>query len=251
MEQINLEKKEEPYIACLKTIKRIFDNNKIEFWLAYGALLGAVRNEKLFDDDLDLGTFYHYISERKKRKKLTKDFEKEGFTIHFFWDAMSVRKGKTNVDFNFFYLGGDKKNVIKKRYKKNKALDYLIFKLMKLPTTEFYGKFSFNFGGDLRNTIKMDLLKMVHCLPSVIKNSLFKIPNFLLRRWITLEEYNLIIPAKHFLKLKSTDFYGIKMNIPSEAEKYLEIEYGEDWRIPPKEPKKWVWWEHGEWKKVK
>jgi len=70
---------------------------------------------------------------------------------------------------------------------------------MKLPTTEFYGKFSFNFGGDLRNTIKMDLLKMVHCLPSVIKNSLFKIPNFLLRRWITLEEYNLIIPAKHFL----------------------------------------------------
>lgn len=250
MKQIQL-KKEEPYIACLKTIKKIFEGNKIDFWLAYGTLLGAIRSGKMLDNDLDLGTFYHYLSKRGKRKKLTRDFEKEGYTIHFFWDAMSIRKGKTNADFNFFYLGKDKKSVIKKRYKKNKSLDYLIFKLMKLPTTEYYGKFSFDFVRDFRNTIKIDLLKIVHCLPNLIKKSLFKIPNFLLHKWITLEEYNLTIPAEHFLKLKTIDFYGIKVNVPSKAEKYLEIEYGKDWKTPPKEPKKWVWWENGEWKKIK
>jgi len=32
-------------------------------------------------------------------------------------------------------------------------------------------------------------------------------------------------------------------------EKYLDEEYG-DWRAPPKDTEKWVWYEHGNWKKI-
>lgn len=67
-------------IENIKIIKAIFDLYKIKYWLLFGTLLGAIRDNDFLDHDTDtdLGTF---ISEKPKIIAAIPDLQKRGFEV--------------------------------------------------------------------------------------------------------------------------------------------------------------------------
>ena len=123
----------------------------------------------------------------------------------------------------------------------------LLYKIYRLSNVSYYGKFRFNYS---HLNLKTNLFKLITFFPKFMKN---KISNFAIIKLTKLKGsgiYYINIPYSYFSKFKKINFYGSSFNVPVLYEKYLEKQYG-NWRgPPPKEPKKWVWHEHGNWKKI-
>jgi len=49
----------------------------------------------------------------------------------------------------------------------------------------------------------------------------------------------MVVPKHYFEELSTIRFYGMKFNVPSKTEKYLEYRYGKNWRTPVKN---WVYY---------
>lgn len=241
---------QDEYIQCLKEIKEVLDKNKIPFWLTYGTLLGFVQQGKIFswDDDIDIGIWGESIKEEHIKRKLTRDFEKIGFSLYFFWNAMFIDRKKLSIGVTLYNIDKKKKEIVVDRYRKNNALAFFLFKMFRLSRSRYYGKFKFNMKDGIRDALKINMLKLAHNLPKKYKKYIYKVPFLILSPFQKTTLYNLKFPEKYFHKFKEIDFYGMKVKIPLLAEKYLEKNYGREWKIPLKNP---VWWEHGEWKKVK
>ena len=54
-----------------------------------------------------------------------------------------------------------------------------------------------------------------------------------------------VLTQKYFQKLKTIDFYDIKIKVPSDPEGYLAYRYGDDWRTPKR---KWIF--HKEYTRI-
>ena len=78
MKELNLEEKQKIALDILKELKKICIENNLRFYLGYGTLLGAIRNEKIipWDDDIDV------IMPREDYMKLLEIFpEKSNYKI--------------------------------------------------------------------------------------------------------------------------------------------------------------------------
>jgi len=244
---------QEEYLKCLKEIKEILDKNSIGFWLAYGTLLGFAKNGKMLkgDDDIDIGIWRESIKDKHIKKKLTEDFEKIGFSLYFFWNAMYIDRKNLSIGVTLYNTDKNKKEIVVDRYRKNNAIAFFLFKMFRLSRSEYYGKFRFDKKDGIRFALKINMLKLMHYLPDKYKKYIYKVPYLILSPFQKTTLYYLKFPERYFRKFKEVDYYGMKVKIPLLAEKYLEKDYGKDWMIPPKDLSKLFWWEHGEWKKVK
>ena len=93
-------------LEMMKDIDEICRKNNIEYWLADGSALGAIRHKGFipWDDDFDIGMMR---SEYKKfMKALEKDLDQEKYTFHCFeknkkyevtWPSMKIRKKNTYI----------------------------------------------------------------------------------------------------------------------------------------------------------
>lgn len=68
------------YVDCLNVMKIILDKHKIEYWLDYGTLWGAVRDNAImeFDNDVDIGV---WLDDVPKISQTKKDFKKLGYDL--------------------------------------------------------------------------------------------------------------------------------------------------------------------------
>jgi glycosyltransferase involved in cell wall biosynthesis len=95
----------------LLALKEIFQKHEIEFWLADGTLLGAVRENNFIkhDTDTDLGVLFTSF-----KPEVLKDILKEGFRILKVFGAyedgfeLAVYRNGVKTDLFFYYCGGEK-----------------------------------------------------------------------------------------------------------------------------------------------
>ena len=76
-----VEKEKEKYYNALKAIDKVFGKHKIQYWLDYGTLLGAIREGGIipWDFDVDLGI---WLKDVPKICTLRKDFRELGYDLY-------------------------------------------------------------------------------------------------------------------------------------------------------------------------
>lgn len=222
---------EKEAIYALKNIKKILEEEEVEFWLDCGTLLGAVRDGKFipWDMDIDLGA---YRTEYEKVKKAMKKIPEDQDTK---CDRRSAKIYYTNFDIEITLYGIDGKYAIR-HYKK---VDHPYF----IGVLESIAKLIEN--NNKRNVIRASknipipitafFADTMSKLPLKIKEKLIIVCRNIHDKFSTESRVEVKIPKKYFKKLSKITFYGMEFNAPCPIENYLEYRYGEDWKTPKKD----------------
>ena len=220
---------EKVVVENLKEIKDIFDKVGITFWLDSGTLLGAVRDGKIieWDVDVDLGTWYDNIKQIISAFPL---FKEKGFQVILSerYGSMTITKG-WGVCVSLFRRTGDYAWILFPA--KNQRIETLWSWCMDVLSLETYTK-----PEGKRFVRKSELF--LPLLPLKLRHIMAD------ATWSMMDRCNRIIPwvipRRYFEKLSTIQFYGMEFNIPSNVGKYLEYRYGSNWKTPNKT---WKWFE--------
>jgi len=240
-------------INLLKEIKEILDKHKVTFWLDYGTLLGAVRDNQLipWDNDVELGI---WNSELHKIYEAIDDFHKKKLLVHFSEsDHVTIKK-----------YGGDfrkKISIMVYSLKEDKAVRGSFTNMAKVKTKDKNGREILKMNVQISRGLKYIrwlltppefvgdppafIPPKVHCfaieislkLSRKIRNSLRKITEAIMK--IGCKYFEEIVLAKYFQDLENIKFYNMDVKVPKDRKSYLEYRYGKDWKVPKKE---FVWY---------
>ena len=101
----------EKMTACLRDVASVYTTLGIDFFLAFGSMLGAVRDNDfiLWDDDVDLGAFQR---DRRKIKEANEILKRLGFYVAEGptmpkWDEVYIRDGQKIEVWVFEEEGGE------------------------------------------------------------------------------------------------------------------------------------------------
>ncbi len=181
-----------------------------EWFVGDGALLGLIREGKLieYDDDIDL-----YLLPGAK---------------------INIDKLKEkNLSYQNYYICGkvyDEKNILQKKNKWNEYINYNNH----LPIN--YGCNRAEVAQYATKSYKENCIEHTFTYPCIDifyleeYNNTYILPFYFGQKW---NDY--IIFTKDLTETIDTFLYNIKIKIPKEYKKVLEIIYGEDWRIPKKD----------------
>jgi len=220
----------------LKTACKLLKDNNINFWVCHGTLLGIIRENRLlpWDKDIDIAVWRHETD----RDYVAAIFENAGYKQEFFFadvDSLHFHNEGKNIDINFFKKTnkiGSWQGAIANKGFFNKLLVHLAYivhvkemKKVELPKS-FFKKFLYIlfiiFVFILRNIASTRLKK--------------KINNEALSR-ISYIGYSYPISLLNFREIS---YKGIKLQVPIDSEKCLELTYGKQWRTPKKD---YIWYE--------
>lgn len=266
-------------IINLKNIKKVFEEEKIEYWIDMGTLLGAARNGKIisWDADIDLGIFEGTLSENsvvldkirklgysvnfsKTRNKIRvkKKFPLDYFAIDIYiykkdsdfarrhW-ILSTRKSKYHYllkVFSFFQV------LYSYRLFDEKLLPPCFLKpiLVEQISEDNFSPSSFVTTFSLQKRNKKDKIKLIE---DIITN----IPHFimvLLQRFnnklisdVRSDLYNtapVSVPITFFDNLGKISLHGMELSCPKDVEGYAKHRYGDDWKVPVK----WFDWTYNQ-----
>lgn len=235
--------KHKSIIDFFRDLKEIFDNNGIDCWLIYGALLGMVREGELleWDRDIDIAVWDKSLP---NIECALNEFHNKKIKVHFTESGhVTFNRDGEHISAMIFSNIGDKAvrstftNVRKfKRtsdgIKHFKGLDKTtqMLKYMRwiLTNPRYVGDHPKFISGNIQTV----MLDFSYAMPK-LRILLRKIVEIILSSGCDyfIEE----IPAQYFLNLSEIEFYGFKVKVPSDKEGYLEHKYGKDWRVPKKD----------------
>ena len=211
-------------VQALKRIKKIFDKNKIYFWLNLGTLLGAIRENKFidWDSDIDLATWYY---NRDRMVSIAEELRKDGFDILFFNEKVKICKNSIDINIMFVHLCNGMAIHISK-FCKSRIGKILYFGLL-VPFYPLDSPIKFVKSTNWISSIHFILAKIP--FKKILHNfsySFFKLTNsfYFIRA----------VPSEYFTKLSEISFYNMKLKIPFNSKQYLTYLYG-NWEIPDKE----------------
>ncbi len=108
---LNLSECRQRGVEFLSEVKAVLDDNNIVFWIEYGTLLGAVRQQGfiLWDSEIDLGFFKDDLVDLQF---LLSEFRDRGITCHEEPDRIKLLKdgweiGAFTVDIHLYNTAGD------------------------------------------------------------------------------------------------------------------------------------------------
>ncbi|MFX0052910.1 MAG: LicD family protein [Candidatus Hermodarchaeota archaeon] len=220
---------EERVIENLREVKEVFEKHDVVFWLDQGTLLGAIRDGKLieWDLDVDLGTWYKNVTQITSSFA---EFKKRGFNVvlNKKQAVMTIQKLDCNI------------NVVLYREKGNfawmvwiltgeKKIRNILKRCLNVSNLRMYAKKEGTFARKSKYFSSL--------LPFILKGLITDIAWLLLHRFGCIVP--VVIPKRYFEELSTMQFYGIEFKIPSDFEKHLVYKYGPDWKIPNK---KWVYY---------
>jgi phosphorylcholine metabolism protein LicD len=221
-------------INLLRRVVQVLNENKIDYVIYYGTLLGAIRNNDFipWDNDIDIMVF-----NIDKINLLRNEFEKQGLycitTQHktiSFADAELCKR----IDFRawiepFIKENGElfvriDKNISKKNGVTSSSFFFYLFGFFYtiLNGVPFKTK-SFSY-----ERMK-SLMSVTNKIPRKIRNMLSDF--FMNLQSLTMDIQYINIPTFHSTPI---NFCGMNINIPDNAEKHLEIFYGPQWKTPNK-----------------
>ncbi len=236
-------------ISALLEFREVFSNQKINFWLDYGTLLGAVRDNAIipWDHDIDLGT----IKDEEKYNqiiKASKILEKKGWSIHYFLDRGMINyraKGALPISIHLYEIKGDKAqlNLTIPRNFRGNVYSYLWW----LTATAKYNR------KDVKARVIVetmaDILNKAYPLPQrywrrIISGSVMLIRGMPSKTILKLGNYiekvsknstqylKYEYDSSDFLTLDKYVFYGKEFLIPHNINNHLSCTYGENWNVP-------------------
>jgi hypothetical protein len=210
----------------LKSLVEILTENKINYWMCHGTLLGIIRDKKLipWDHDIDIGVIeskinrkiFPIIMKKKGFKEIKKTFLKDDGMMKF------TKKGGREVDINFYKINKNTKTVYVKWYVPKNLLMKVIDALSFASTYKGEGYKFINFFGFFEK-IFLSLKKIL------VQNDLF----------YSFAGYSHHL--KYAFNLKKHNFFNLKIIIPKDSCGYLRNLYGDKWRVPKK---KYNWVKH-------
>jgi hypothetical protein len=220
----------------LQSVSKLLRDNNINFWACHGTLLGIIRENRLlpWDRDIDLAV-WDYETDRNHVAQI---FEDAGFKQEYFFadvDSLHFHRVGKNIDINFF-----KKNNSIGSWKGAVAME------------GFFNKIIIHLG----HIIHVEELRYIEMPRSLIKRFLY----FFFVSFVLIFRYILPTAFKNkinqsalsrisyigysypldLLKFKEISYKGIKLQVPIDSEKCLELTYGANWRIPKKD---YIWHE--------
>jgi len=214
---------EKKKVELFKSIKKVMDENNIEFFPTGGTLLGLLRDKKIlpWDADLDFGMWY---IDYDKLVALKSEFEKLGYNVFY-------AKGKYQ-HYSICYPEDFEYYTDREKYELTHGTD-----------VPFHGSFSF-WTKDVDHAIQLRFFdnnlfdRLFGKIGNRIQNiHLLKCYNFLRRFYCALILYTkklYVYPLSWFKKLDTLKAYGLDIKILSEPVKYCELMYGPNWRTPEK-----------------
>jgi phosphorylcholine metabolism protein LicD len=210
-------------VENLREIKDILDKNGVGFWLDSGTLLGAVRDGKIieWDIDIDLGAWYNNVTQLIS---IFPEFKKRGFSVFLNrkLGIMTILRGGVDnmVAVGLYRQGsGCAWNIWIVGKKK---VEKVLYRCVNMANIRVYAK------NPLKNKYFLSVLPLT--LKQLIANTAWSQLNRLGCNFL------MAVPKRFFEKLGCLEFYGMKFNVPSDVEDYLAYRYG-DWRVPVRD---WV-----------
>jgi phosphorylcholine metabolism protein LicD len=183
-------------VKDLKTINTIFKKHNVSLWLNWGTLLGAVRDKKLIDNDIDLGTINLnvFITECHM---VIKELKNLGFKVEEYDLGMVITKNKFRAGIGYYDVDRDSKTLMQKGLPVNYLNKFFAKKFyyafMRKNPTNFKYQFFKCLGGKY----------IIHIIP-----------------------ISLVCPLRRF------EFYGDTFYIPNMKTEYLKYLYGPKWYEP-------------------
>ncbi len=221
-------------ISCLKRAG-------INSWVERGTLLGLVRDGKVipWDHDFDFGVWDHEVTE----EMVFEAFDDEAFLVEALKprgiDGVHVcprdEEAEGRIDI-VFYTRQDGRAVHHANCIIERPWTDPVLRLERFldPDTQAEEKY--------KHAIEMLFHKgLVPLLPNKAKMFLRTRVRDSLAGLHLRASLRYDFPAHHFENLRPVSFLGVQVNIPGNAEGYLELAYGKDWE----RPKKWKHWYEG------
>lgn len=259
MEEVNTIKEEA--LELFRKVIRILDRHNIEYWLDQGSLLGAVRDGAFlpWDHDVDIGVWHQDI--QKNKKSLVRELRRNAINVDFFpymiithyqkkKNGENIKNVPVHLKF-YFKEHGSCSLGVNSQNSGNEETELAVSKFHSIvdltPSKETYKKAvtklikkSRSLGFICAEKVRQQhylspLFKTTYVANLIINTILINCREPLKNRTVVFK-----VSSEFFKKLKKINIYGIDVNIPFEAEKYLRLKYGKDWRTPKQN---WVWWE--------
>lgn len=229
-DEVNVEEVEK--VRFFEKVKEILDENNIDYWIAFGALLGYVREKRFipWDHDIDIGTLdiskIEELESKFRDKKLTmkvkyRDLKYETTTVQI-RDTTLPEETKFHIDIYEFSLR-DGKPVWKYMVRTNilsRMVNAMYNALKSPPSSKKMKRYTKS---------KKILVRFINKIPCFIRPSFIRA-----LKGIDIKLANKLFLVFPKLKIQTVNFYGMKVKIPVEPEKHLKIIYGENWKNPDK-----------------
>lgn len=205
-------------VEALSIIDKILGELKLDYWLDYGSLLGAIRHHGFipWDDDIDLGM--RREDYEKAKELLPQKLCKYGFEVNLgtSYDQPIIRIIYKNTRVQLDIFPYDELNINVRDLGKLKQL-ILNYNL------EFQQKYRLA----IKNGIKNFNMSMIEQYNNAIQAlSDLKEDTVFYRGIESIMEYPYIIPQRILFPLKKHKFENLLINIPQKEFEYLQILYG-------------------------
>jgi len=219
-------------ISLLKKIIGILERHNIHYWLESGTLLGYMRNKKFipWDLDIDIGS----SEDIEDIKKLEDEFNREGMEFVFLTKKTEVYSPHINIfDKSIPKKSGFHGDILFFKDEGEETICNFLTRenmIIRMADTINHALNGNNIKqGKISIGTMNKLILFFTILPENIKKMLSGI---LLKLDVTFATKRRFIFKK--VKTAYTQFYGIDVKIPEDAEDHLLLAYGKKWRIPDK-----------------
>lgn len=217
-------------------VVRILNDNKINYWLCHGTLLGVIREERLlpWDHDIDFAIWDDEYSKADILKLFTNNAKFQQTIVPEEMSNLHFLTADKRVDINF-YTRDDSKAFIKWIAPGNIFLRTYFFAVNFINSDFSFRditKASSRIARLIKITISSVLVLMKIVLPKYIKQKLHKD----LQGRLHYTGYSYPLSLMSFM---TVDFLNINVSVPVESEKTLEMTYGKDWKTPKQD---YVWY---------
>ena len=201
-------------------IIKLFNREKINYWLCHGTLLGLIRDKQLipWDHDIDIAVWSH----ENLRQKILKLFKKRGYIRKkkFFKDDnlltfINTKTRGREVDINFY----EKSELQNLAFQRHYDFRNIIMRFINVVSI------SRNYKGNYK--IIVNKLVFFESIFRVLKKILIKTGIFYVQK-------GYMTPIYLFERFKFINISGLYVRVPFYYKKYLKHIYGTSWKMPIK-----------------